>query len=314
MRRGYGTYLRTVGTVALLSLLAAPVSTAPDREGDVPYPNVQRLATLQNRDVNESSGLMAGGGAGDEELLWTHNDSGDGPFLYRFDRRGAHRGTWRVAGAMSWDAEDCAAGPGPERGRRYLYFGDIGDNFLFRTNCVVWRVPEPDVPADATPSSRAQPIPTAQAEALPFAYPDGAHDCEALLVHPTTGTIYLVTKERGRGTSGVYRFPEPLAPGRKETLVKVAEISPAGSQTESMITAGDIAPDGRRLILRDLRRLYEYTLPEGAQKFDDIWKQKPRVIPSPKLSQGEAVCYSRDGRSLYLTSENLPTPLYQLSH
>lgn len=303
-----------VAGLSLLALCAAPVATAPDRESSSPYPNAQLVATLQNRDVDESSGLMAGGGSGtDEELFWTHNDSGDGPFLYLFDRRGAHRGIWRITGATSWDAEDCAVGPGPEPGGRYLYFGDIGDNFSFRTNLVIWRVPEPFVPADADKSSRSQPIPSAPAEALPFAYPDGAHDCEALLVHPTTGAIYLVTKERDKGASGVYRFPAPLAPGRKETLVKVAEISPAGSRSESVITAGDIAPDGRRLILRDLHRLYEFALPTTNQTFDDIWKQKPRVFSSPQLSQGEAVCYSRDGRSLYLTSENLPTPLYQMS-
>jgi hypothetical protein len=309
-----GACVRAVVALFPLLLIASASSLAPERESGSPYPNVQRVATLQNRDVNESSGLMAAGRSGaDEELFWTHNDSGDGPILYLCDRRGAHRGAWRLTGAGSLDAEDCAAGPGPERNRRYLYYGDIGDNFSFRSNCVIWRVPEPTVPPDAPRSSRAQPIPTSQAEALPFAYPDGPHDCEALLVQPTTGRIYVVTKERDRGTSGVYRFPEPQAPGRKETLVKVAEISPAGSRTQSLVTAGDVSPDGRRVILRDYQRLYEYSLPVAARGFDDIWKQKPRVIPSPKLSQGEAVCYSRDGRSLYLTSENLPTPLYQLS-
>jgi hypothetical protein len=306
---------RALGLAVLLSLLLLAVSgvTLPDPESASPYPSAKLLATLQNRDVNESSGIMAGGGSGaDEELFWTHNDSGDQPFLYLFDRSGGNRGTWRVTGATSWDAEDCAAGPGPVRGRRYLYFGDIGDNFSFRSNCVVWRVPEPTVTADALTSSRARPISTAPAEALPFAYPDGAHNCEALLVHPETGAIYLVTKEQEGGASSVYKYPAPLVPGRKETLVKLAAISPGGSRSESLITAGDIAPDGRRLILRDYQRLYEYSLPEGSRDFDAIWKQTPRAFPSPRLSQGEAVCYSRDGRSLYLTSENLPTPLYQM--
>jgi hypothetical protein len=297
----------------LVALLATPVVTDTDREGALRYSKVQRLGTLENRDINESSGIMAAAKQGDEELFWTHNDSGDGPFLYLLDRRGAHRGTWKITGASSLDAEDCAAGPGPKPGRRYLYYADIGDNFSIRSNCVVWRVPEPVLPANAARSSRERPLATAQAEPLPFAYPDGAHDCEALLVHPTSGIVYLVTKEREGGSSSVYKFPAPLAPGRKETLVKVADLCLGLSKSESLVTAGDIAPDGRRLILRDHRRLYELTLPERAQTLDEIWKQKPQSFPSPKLRQGEAVCYSLDGRSLYLTSENLPTPLYQVS-
>jgi len=36
-----------------------------------------------------------------------------------------------------------AAGPGPERGKSYLYLGDIGDNNEARAEIVVYRVPEP---------------------------------------------------------------------------------------------------------------------------------------------------------------------------
>ena len=54
-------FLGALAAAALLPLLADPSVTAPDRESALPYPNVQLVATLQNRDVNESSGLMAGG-------------------------------------------------------------------------------------------------------------------------------------------------------------------------------------------------------------------------------------------------------------
>jgi len=155
---------------------------------------------------------------------------------------------------------------------------------------------------------------TVLADALPFAYPDGPHDCEALLVHPVTGDIYLVTKERKKAVSGVYKFPSTRSGGSRQTLMKIGEIAlgsffPPGT---SLVTAGDIAPDGKRLVLRDYTRVYEFTQPEGATAFDEIWKQTPRAFPSPPTVQGESVCYGSEGRSLYLTSEQLPTPLYEM--
>src|SRR5256885_14017641 len=54
-------------------------------------------ATFHSPRVIESSGV-----AGSHAFpggLWTHNDSGDGPYLYAADRRGPHRGALPVRGA-----------------------------------------------------------------------------------------------------------------------------------------------------------------------------------------------------------------------
>jgi hypothetical protein len=303
---------------ALLAAMALLLAVGTALRGDalVPYPKTQLLATLQDREVDESSGIMLAGGrvAAEDELFWTHNDSGDGPYLYLFDRKGANRGTWLIAGATNVDAEDCAAGPGPAKGQRYLYFGDIGDNESKRTDCVVWRVPEPAASTASPATERGRAATTVRAEGLPFAYPDGPHDCESLLVHPVTGDIYLVTKERAKATSGVYKFSSSQGSGMRQTLRKIGEVRlgsyfPLGS---SLVTAGDIAPDGKRLVLRDYTRVYEFTLPEDATSFDEIWKQAPRAFAAPPMLQGESICYGSEGRSLYLTSEQLPTPLYEM--
>src|SRR5437764_643295 len=52
------------------------------------------LARLESREVTESSGIVAS--RRNPGLFWTHNDSGDGPFVYAFDRAGRARGVWRV--------------------------------------------------------------------------------------------------------------------------------------------------------------------------------------------------------------------------
>src|SRR5262245_52674772 len=99
------------------------------------------LVNLENQDIKESSGIAAS--RRNADIFWTHNDSGDGPFIYAFDRQGKHRGVWRVAGAKAIDWEDMAVGPGPRRGQSYLYLGDIGDNSRKRDQITVYRVAEP---------------------------------------------------------------------------------------------------------------------------------------------------------------------------
>ena len=39
-------------------------------------------------------------------------------------------------------------------------------------------------------------------------------------------------------------------------------------------------------------------------------RRKPREIIVPERVQGESMCFGPDGKTLYLTSENLPTPLF----
>src|SRR5687767_11357942 len=108
---------------------------------DSSYNPPVHLVNLENQSVKESSGIAAS--RRNNGVLWTHNDSGDGPFIFAFDRQGKHRGVWRIAGAAALDWEDMAVGPGPTRGRSYLYIGDIGDNLKKRGQIIVYRVAEP---------------------------------------------------------------------------------------------------------------------------------------------------------------------------
>lgn len=264
-----------------------------------------QIATLADRAVRESSGVVAS--RRDAGIFWTHNDSGDGPLVYAFDREGRARGTWRVAGAQARDWEDIAAGPGPERGQTYLYAGDIGDNGREREFIVVYRFAEPQVAPYSADAARPQE--TAPAEAIRLKYPDGARNAEALLVHPRTGDLYVVTK--AAQSAGVYKLAAPFAAGEVHTLAHVASLR-GPDFFGALVTGGDISPDGTRVALCDYAQGYELTLPEGARGFDEVWTQKPSAVPLGLRMQGEAVCYRLDGAALLATSERLPTPLIEV--
>ncbi len=270
-----------------------------------------QIATLADRAVRESSGVVAS--RRDAGLFWTHNDSGDGPLVYAFDREGDARGTFRVAGAQARDWEDIAAGPGPERGQTYLYAGDIGDNDREREFIVVYRFPEPQAAPQAAPSAAdangAQPRVTALAEAIRLKYPDGANNAEALMIHPQTGDLYVVTKTAT--SAGVYKLAAPFAAGEVHTLTHVATLR-GPDFFGALVTGGDISPDGTRVALCDYAQGYELALPAGAKGFDEVWTQKPAAVPLGLRMQGEAVCYRLDGAALLATSEGTPTPLLEI--
>jgi hypothetical protein len=264
--------------------------------------------TLQDPAINESSGIIASRTT--PGLYWTHNDSGDGPYIYALDDHGARRGTWRVRGASARDWEDIAAGPGPETGVNYLYIGDIGDNGEELGEIVVYRVKEPTIKPEDSNSSRLKPLVTEDAEAIHFRYPDGAHNAEALLVHPKTGNLYIVTKIPF-ANSFVYEAPAPQDATTLTTLNRIAELK-IPSMFGGLVTGGDISPDGLRVALCDYVDGYELALANSRASFDEIWKQPLKPLDLGKRKQGEAIAYRLDGRALLATSEGRHSPLVEV--
>ena len=271
-----------------------------------------KLAELEDQAINESSGLIASRTS--PGSYWTHNDAGNEPLIlpliYAFDSKGRSRGVWRVSGATSYDWEDLAAGPGPKPDLNYLYIGDIGDNDGTRSEIVIYRIPEPQIPNGDTISTAAHPAATETAEAIRLRYPDGRHDCEALLVHPKTGRIYLVVKEKS-ARPGIYAADAPTVSGEAVRLARIGEVDMSG-QSGVLINGGDISPDGQRAALSDYTQGYEFVLSDANAPFDSIWKQPMRTIDLGKRKHGETICYRLDGKALLATSERLPAPLIEI--
>ncbi|HYP26622.1 MAG TPA: hypothetical protein VE262_07890 [Blastocatellia bacterium] len=268
----------------------------------------QLLATLEDSSVKESSGIAAS--RRNSGLFWTHNDSGDKPLIFAFDLIGKSHGTWLVSGANAFDWEDIAIGPGPVPGQSYIYIGDIGDNREQRSEIVIYRVPEPAVSQDLATFSETNPANTEPAVAMRLEYPDGRYDAEALLVHPHTGVIYILTKSYGPGAL-IYKVPAELYTD-VTTLERVGEIKLPGQQG-GIITGGDISPDGKMVILCDYQAAYEFLLPEHDGSFDRIWAEVPTKVQLGTRRQGEAICYSLDGNSVLATSEGTPCPIFRIT-
>ena len=296
------------GTDGPDDVLAEP--SAPTNADALPgaYQPFTVLGQIADRSINESSGLAAS--RRNPGLLWTHNDSDDDPIVYCLDLQGRSCGAWKVTGAEAFDWEDVAAGPGPRAGEPYLYVGDIGDNIDQRSEIVVYRIPEPTAGAGGAVPTKASPAATAPAEALRLRYPDGPHNAEALLVHPTTADVYVISKDAQ--AARVYKAAAPLDASKATALTQVGTVrlGTAGRGLEQ-VTGGDISPDGRRVALSTYARGYELEVAAGAP-FDNVWSQRPVPVDLGPRLQGESIAYRLDGRALLTTSENAPSPLQQV--
>jgi hypothetical protein len=282
--------IRQALAALLLSLGATGSPTAPADP---------LLCHLQDRRITESSGVATGPG-----VLWTHNDSGDGPRFFALDRSCRTLATYTVVGASATDWEDMARGAGA------LWFGDIGDNDAERSGVVVHRVAEP---------STRPAVQSVRATSYRFRYEDGPHDAEALMVHPRTGRLFVITKSYF-GTATVYAGPAEPSTGSTNLLTEVASFrltpsgtpgGPVGPVGQVSVTGADISPDAERVVVRTYTDAYEWAVRDG--DVAAAFAGEPTRTALPETEQGEAIAYDTDGRSWVTTSEGNGAPVHRLA-
>lgn len=267
-----------------------------------------RAVMLDSNELNESSGVAQTG-----PLIWTHNDSGDAPRLFAFSHEGALRGQFSVRGAQAVDWEDMCAF---ERdGKRYLAVGDIGDNLARRKTVTVYVIAVPESLLSDTESLHQDPSNQAAVQELAVAatfevnYPTGPINSEALAYDPLSQSFLLATKELI--LCRLYRVPAPTLSGTHRVQAEFT-----GSLVLPLVTGGDISPDGKLLVLCTYGPGYLMQ-----RRFDDYYQpadwstrgqSAAQIFALPTRRQGESIGFSEDGQRLWLTSEDVPTPLFNL--
>ncbi|MDP9395132.1 MAG: hypothetical protein M3Q27_13195 [Actinomycetota bacterium] len=290
-RRADGRRASSVSRVALAlaagtACAAAPVVLAPAAAAGVVAPVAGAETTpttvlrLHDPRLVESSGLVAS--RLHPGVLWTHNDGDDGR-LYAVDRAGQTTAVYRLRGvdARDWGA---IAYHRAESGRTHLYVGDIGDNSGTRSNGILVHVL--DEPAELTGG-------TLTAASYRLHYPDTPLDAEALLVHPRTGRLAVVTK--GILGGAVYSAPPRLTQERPNVLERAAG-APA------LVTDGAYV-DAERYALRDYGAVHVVRASDG------------EVVDSldlPRQRQGESLAVTADRHSLLVGSEGRRSRVWQV--
>lgn len=267
------------------------------------FEDPQRSGKLESGELKEASGIAAS--KCQTDVYWTHNDSGDGAFIYAVDSKGKNLGVWKVTGATNVDWEDIASTKDAE-GKCSLFIGDIGNNQRERTDLKIYRIDEPQIGSNSKNLTQTSALETAAAQAMSFSYPDTGHNAEALIVVPNASKAYIVTKRKD-GPSQIYKLNLTFG-ADEQKAVSVGEISVPAVPNGS-ITGGDISASGDRIVLCDYFAGYELQLPPNAKDPDEIWNQKPQRFDIGDHEIGEAVAYTTDG-SVIAISENKYTPVY----
>lgn len=266
---------------------------------DTNYLQAVRVGDLDDPRINESSGLAFS--RRDQPILWTHNDSGDGPYLYALNTNGNLRGFFVVSDAKAYDWEDITACV--LDGVAYLVIADTGDNDNKRESCQLYWVAEPEVPESRDVVTGTLTV----AHRVEFVYEDGPRDCEALAAAEDGRTVYLISKT-----------------GKKNLPCQVYELVLPSSPWMGMLVARSVAPldipkvvdlefspDGTRAIVLTYGDAFEFTRHPG-QSWREVFFSPSETLTMPWRSQGESICYAPDSLTLYLTSENLPAPLWRI--
>lgn len=184
------------------SLFSIPVSGSLPVKNDTSVHTLifykPKVQAILPKEVDETSGLIFW-----DNSLWTLNDSGNKPVLYRLDSvTGKVLQRIRIKGAVNHDWEALT------QDKEHIYIGDVGDNSGKRKTLVIYILNKAIIPqrGDAT-------LP---AKAIHFQYPDkhlkkvkrwqNNFDCESLVA--IDDSLYLFTKDWGNQQTRCYRLPK----------------------------------------------------------------------------------------------------------
>ena len=259
-------------------------------------PSITETPKLANSRLTEASGLAASRRY--PGLYWAINDSGKPAELFLLDATGADLGTVAVTGAHNRDWEDLASAT--VDGQHLLVIGDVGDNAGRRKHVQLYVLTEPELVDGRAPRDAAASL----LRTIRVRYPDGAADCESVAIDPISRRIWLLTKR----SSPPRIYTVALAPADPEAVQLAEPLADLPFANASRLqkamqapTAMDLSPDTRSLAVLSYTTTYLWH-----RTADQTWATALTVAPTAlplTAPQAEALCFSIDARTLFVTGE-----------
>jgi hypothetical protein len=280
---------------------------------EAPPVSIERTGWLASSDIDEASGMQASHSR--EGDFFVHNDEG-GPIIYVVDETGADLGGVFIVPAKNKDWEDITSVPVDDG--RWIVVGDIGNNKLKRKSAKLYFAEEPTPGEHDRYSGRVD-----LQHWIELTFPDGPRDCEAMAYDPVGNQILFLTKRDK--PSRLYAVDLETALTQEEAeltfLGTISALRPPtprdrahfGGRTDwiSQPTGLDISADGTEAVIITYRSLYRFK-----REPDETWlstmQRKPEEVVGPPAVQNEAITYSVDVKSIYVTTETRPAPMHRI--
>ena len=282
-------------TFRLLWLMGAydlPTDRHTLEPAKIAWSQVRWSGDIQDPGLNESSGLAASNHQ--QNLLWSINDSGDGPNVFAMSTKGEALGRWQVdtATPTDWEAMDSFV----LEGEKYLLIADVGDNFARRETVSFVVVKEPQLNSEQTK-------PLSVEWRVEFSYPDGPRDCEAVAVDADRQQVLLVSKRTF--PNELYSVPLRDRIGEQVIAQKLANLYPLPRNvSEHEELYGEAAPfqgmptgmslRGNKLLVTTYRDAYLYDVRDVAKE--------PARIPLPLAGQREGIAFVGNSETIAYVS------------
>ena len=237
--------------------------------------------------VWETSGLVAGA----NQTVWTHNDSGGQPILYKINTEGKILRTITISHVKNTDWEDLA-----NDYHGSIYIADIGNNRNNRKNLQILKIPHPD---SLTTDSVTPQIITFSYEnqtAFPPMASQQNFDAEALIAYQDS--LFIFTKNRTKPYSKyTYIYALPNQKGQYIARLTDSIYLAHTHKYHSWVTSATRSPKQDLVILKKKKKAwYIYHLRD---------KKKRQLIPtkiSGIYSQKEAIAFDSEGK-LWISNE-----------
>ncbi|MBI2270698.1 MAG: hypothetical protein HYU69_10140 [Bacteroidetes bacterium] len=240
------------------------------------------LKTLANlpKNIFESSGITANR----DGTLWTHNDSGDGPVIYKIDTLGHLLKTLYLQGATAIDYEEIS-----QDNQGNVYVCDCGNNANRRQNLCIYKIPHTAI-ASGSDTVIPEIIHFSFSDQYQFPPPKEKQnfDCEAFVVF--NDSIFLFSKNGGE-SQYCKRYGLPNVPGVHTAILLDSTI------TKRWVTGAALSPDNKTLILLSENKLNIFNHFKGSDFFGG--QHTKTGIP---VTLKEGITF-KNNTSIYLTDE-----------
>lgn len=292
--------LLCLATLGLLSLSACHATSEPAL---MKWSEPQFAGIPDQAKLGELSGLTRSNTA--PGIYWAINDGDNPAEIIAIDGQARTKAWFTLSGVRNIDWEDIANYR--DRDRNYLAIADSGDNGGLRTDLFLHIIEEP---AELVENGQAAIV-----RSIRFQWPDGARDTESLFADEKRRQFLLISKKRV--PAEIFALPFDAKDGDKPKLVAILEgIAQPDEKTmnakgdygryRAQITGADISPDGQWLAVLNYQQINFFRF--GGKVIPK--KLRPvQTLTLPWLPQAEGIAFSNDGNSLFVGSEQSPTPV-----
>ena len=293
--------------VSIFMLFFACATSCTHMDSQAAGAEITSTGTITDGNLGEISGLTAS--RIKENILWVLNDSGNSASIYALNPEGKLLFTLNIDGVSNNDWEDITSFE--YNGKPYILIADVGDNYARRSKCFLHFIEEPDIRKMSVNSLFLKP-----SWSITYTYEDGPRDCESVAVDIKAGKILLLSK---RDVPPVL-YELPLTEDKKAVAKKLTKIKPLIQITDEIKdlgfntgqpTAMDISANSLSAVVLTYGNAFYYKK-KPSEEWSDVFTGSPQEITVPRMQQAESICFSRDSSKIYITSEKIPAPVYEI--